>query len=156
MIKTNVKGVQEAKAAIKKSLEEFASNKFITVGIHEDAGSREDGETNAQIGAFNHFGTINIPARPWLDVGVMQGASVYSDVIKNTAEAGGNLDQALEQVGVLAVGYAQEYITELSDPPNSPATIAMKGSSNPLIDTGVMRSSVSYKVAEVKPEEGIG
>jgi hypothetical protein len=31
-------------------------------------------------------------------------------------------------------------------PPNSPVTIALKGSSKPLIDTGEMRGAVTWKV----------
>lgn len=54
--------------------------------------------------------------------------------------------QALRKIGVLAQGYIQEEITSLSSPPNSPVTIERKGSSNPLIDTGEMRASVTYKV----------
>jgi hypothetical protein len=31
-------------------------------------------------------------------------------------------------------------------PPNSPVTVALKGSSKPLIDSGEMRGAVTYKV----------
>ena len=37
-------------------------------------------------------------------------------------------------------------ITKLKEPPNSPYTVAVKGSSNPLIDTGELRSSISYEL----------
>lgn len=37
-------------------------------------------------------------------------------------------------------------ITTLKYPPNAPSTIKKKGSSNPLIDTGHMRSSIRYVV----------
>jgi hypothetical protein len=155
MIKTNVKGVQEAKAAMKKAIEDFMSDKFVTVGIHEDAGAREDGVTNAQIGAVNHFGGGNTPARPWLDIGVMKGVPLYSDVIRSVSESGENLDMALNRIGILAVTSAQEYITELNSPANAPSTVAKKGSANPLIDTGILRSSVSYKITATESEEGI-
>jgi hypothetical protein len=31
-------------------------------------------------------------------------------------------------------------------PPNSPVTVALKGSSKPLIDSGELRGAVTYKV----------
>lgn len=61
----------------------------------------------------------------------------------------------MEQVGAFAAGATQQYITDLRDPPNAPYTIEKKGSDNPLIDTGSMRSSVTYKVTDQKPDEGI-
>ena len=42
----------------------------------------------------------------------------------------------------------QRTIRNLSDPPNSPITIHNKKSSNPLIDTGRLRQSVTYKVVK--------
>ena len=38
---------------------------------------------------------------------------------------------------------------------NAPSTIAKKGSSNPLIDSGAMRQSVTYSVSPTKPSEGL-
>jgi len=51
-----------------------------------------------------------------------------------------------ETLGELIVGMIQKYLTDLSSPPLHPATIASKGSSNPLIDTGRLRESITYKV----------
>jgi hypothetical protein len=56
------------------------------------------------------------------------------------------LDQTLNKLGILAQGDIQQEITDLRDPPNAPATIKAKGSSNPLIDTGEMRSKVTWQV----------
>ena len=55
-------------------------------------------------------------------------------------------ERLLERVGLLTAARIQQEITDLRQPPNSPATIAAKGSSNPLIDTGKLRQSVSYEV----------
>ena len=49
-------------------------------------------------------------------------------------------------LGELVKGEVQRRIAELKTPPNAPATIARKGSSNPLIDKGVLRASATYKV----------
>ena len=46
----------------------------------------------------------------------------------------------------MARGDIVESITQLDTPPNTPKTIARKGSSNPLIDTGFLRANVTFKV----------
>jgi hypothetical protein len=52
----------------------------------------------------------------------------------------------LSRLGIMGQGDVQSEITSLSSPPNSPVTIKLKGSSNPLIDTGQMRAAVTYQV----------
>ena len=49
-------------------------------------------------------------------------------------------------VGAYAADVIQQRIVDLKEPPNSPITIALKGSSNPLVDTGHMRQSVTWEV----------
>ncbi|MGE7988950.1 hypothetical protein [Lysinibacillus fusiformis] len=54
-----------------------------------------------------------------------------------------------ERLGAKMVGDIQIKLTQLSDPPNAPSTIAQKGSSNPLIDSGGLRMRITYKVVRV-------
>ena len=51
-----------------------------------------------------------------------------------------------ERCGVVGQGVLQRQIVLLKEPPNAPATIALKGSSNPLLDTGVLLGSATYRV----------
>lgn len=51
-----------------------------------------------------------------------------------------------ERLGAKMVADIQEKLTDLDTPPNAPATIAQKGSSNPLIDSGGLRMRITYKV----------
>lgn len=53
---------------------------------------------------------------------------------------------ALEVVGQKAKTRIQKEIRDKSDPPNSPLTVAIKGSSSPLQDTNQMLNSVDYEV----------
>lgn len=53
-----------------------------------------------------------------------------------------------ERLGARIVRDVQKKITELNDPANAPSTIAQKGSSNPLIDSGGLRKRVTYKVVK--------
>ena len=98
---------------------------------------------------------ITIPARPWLVPGVQSGTIDYMRAIEKGVKKGDNLDIVLERVGIVAVGKVQQYMTDLKTPPNAPSTIAKKGSSNPLIDSGAMRQSVTYSVSPIKPSEGL-
>ena len=99
--------------------------------------------------------TVNIPARPWLNPGVNAGNEEYLKIIERALDNGETLNTALERVGVVAVGMVQKYMTELKTPPNAPSTIKAKGSSNPLIDSGALRQSVTFKVSSTKPTEGL-
>lgn len=56
--------------------------------------------------------------------------------------------EALERLGAMAQGDIQKEITSLRSPPNAPLTIALKGSSNPLIDTGEMRAAVTWAIED--------
>ena len=98
---------------------------------------------------------IGIPARPWLDVGVAQGNQEYINLIKDVIGDGGTLEKALEQIGTAAVGFTQEYMSDLKSPPNSKSTVAKKGFNNPLVNSGELRQSVSYKVVNKLPDEGL-
>ena len=147
---------QLAQAEIQRELAKLRGNKYATVGIHEDAGNTEDGAmTQAQNGALQNFGNNKIPARPWLIPGVESATPDVIDTIASGIEKGLPTDQIMEQVGAIAAGATQQYITDLRDPPNAPYTIAKKGSDNPLIDSGSLRASVTYKVTSTKPDEGI-
>lgn len=98
---------------------------------------------------------INIPARPWLIPGARSGNDEYLKIIETTIAKGGTAEEALGKVGVVAVAMVQKYMTDLSSPPNAPSTIKKKGSSKPLIDSGAMRQSVTFKIESGTPTEGL-
>lgn len=151
-----ITGLQQAQEALRKELAKLQGGKFVLVGIHESAGMVEGEDFSmATLGAVQQFGNDQIPSRPWLDVGVQSGSKEYLDIISEGVESGLNQDQILNQIGVTAVGYAQQYMTDLQNPPNAPSTVKKKGSSNPLIDTGAMRASVTYTIAGQTPQEGL-
>jgi hypothetical protein len=51
-------------------------------------------------------------------------------------------------LGQHIVDNLQEYLTAIDNPENHPFTIGRKESSNPLIDTGRMRDSITFKVVK--------
>lgn len=158
MLKPNIKArdLQFVKDDIQKAIAEFSTNDAVLVGLPEQAGQHEDDNiTNAELGALLHFGNEHIPARPWLDIGVARGNAKYAEVIERRVKAGENLEDCLEEIGVLAQGEVQLYMRELRSPPNAPSTVRQKGSDNPLIDNGELRQSVTHLVTNRLPEEGL-
>ena len=156
MIKVSIPNIRNIKQAILKGIEKTIPDnpKSITIGIHEDVGTHANSNmTVAKIGAINHFGADNIPARPWLDVGVASGKKEYTRIIRNVVGNGGSLDDALDIVAPVAQAATQQYIIKLKTPANAPSTIKRKNSTNPLIDTGQMSQSVKAKIVN-KPIKG--
>ena len=157
MINSNVKGFNQALNQLNKDLSKITTKKYVTVGVHEDENARPDGGiNNATLGAVQHFGTDNIPARPWLDVGVESAAGEIVDTMEEGIEDGLDAITILNRVGQVAVAGVQNYMDELSSPANAQSTIDRKGTDNPLIDTGELKQSVNYDVVSSKPTEGIG
>ena len=81
------------------------------------------------------------------------GNKAANKTINITVEAianGMDESQALSKAGILFKNAIQREITNLKEPPNAESTIFKKGSSNPLIDTGLMRSKVEWKLRPPK------
>lgn len=156
MINVSVPNMDKVLNDVSKELAKVTTDKFVTVGVHQDENARpSDTMTNATLGAIQHFGNERIPARPWLDLGVASSSQEIVDTIADAIEDGEPMDVALNRVGLVAVAGVQDYMDELSTPGNAPSTIAKKGADNPLIQTGELKQSVTYKITNTKPSEGI-
>ncbi|HSH50849.1 MAG TPA: hypothetical protein VK982_03910 [Bacteroidales bacterium] len=96
--------------------------------------------------------TVKIPERSFMRAGydkekeniIRQSEKLLEKVLKLELP----VKVFFETLGELIVGMIQKYLTDLSSPPLHPATIKNKGSSNPLIDTGHLRESITYKVVK--------
>lgn len=154
-MRMNVKNFQPTQAAIAKMAKEFEDMANVLVGIRGEAGNAEGGDiTLAQLGAIHEFGAPNIPPRPWLIPGAKSAEKdIEKAVVKFFPEDGP--DKTMEKIGLIAQNAIQNYIVELKTPPNAPATIERKNSSNPLIDTGTMLNSVTYVVTKENLVEGL-
>ena len=144
--------------AIMKEIEEL-SRASLLVGIQEQAKTKSQtkrgrtqkaGLSVAEYAAKNEFGTNEIPQRSFMrtafdeNINTIENAAAiqYGKIIDGDVP----LAQGLGLVGQVIVGLVQKKIRAIVFPPNSPATIAMKGSSKPLIDFGQMINSVTYVV----------
>ena len=114
----------------------------------------QDGTPVAAVAAAHEFGVRldesgpEIPERPFFRQAIRRIESGLSETLAGQVENGRLDPAAAGRVGAWASAIVQDSIVRLRTPPNSPATIARKRSSNPLIDTGHMRQSVTWKVNE--------
>lgn len=94
--------------------------------------------------------TIVIPERSFIRSTIDKNASNYRKLINRLAGEvyGAKLTtmRALDLLGLKVVSDMQRTIRAGIAPPNKPATIRRKGSSKPLIDSGVLLKSLKHKV----------
>lgn len=93
----------------------------------------------------NDQGTKNIPERPFMIPAGNKAANKTINITVQSIAGGMDESQALSRAAIMFKNAIQKEITNLKEPPNAPYTILKKGSSNPLIDTGLMRSKVEWK-----------
>lgn len=93
--------------------------------------------------------SVTIPERSFLRAGHDKNVN---RIIKQTERAIGQViagkmtvDDVLDLYGEQMSTAIKDYMRDLSNPPNSSATILAKGSSNPLIDTGDLLESITWK-----------
>lgn len=143
-----------AKALLARA-HKLAAGRVVRVGVLDDAPKREgDGGTGSQslleVAAQHEFGAGRIPQRSFIRGTVEAKGAEIADLQVSLAGRvlKGKLDpdQALEQLGAKVVGMVQTRIAAGIAPALHPDTIEKKGSSTPLIDTGQLRSSITYRV----------
>jgi phage gpG-like protein len=129
-----------------------ASKPHVAVGLVGATGSAEraPGLDNAGLGAIHEYGMSGMPQRSFIGATVDENKDAYVKQMVRTAGedivAGRGLDRSLKLAGLRVVGDIQQKIADGIPPPNSPVTIARKGSSKPLVDSGQLRQSLSFEV----------
>lgn len=132
-------------------LRSLLQDRAVKVGVLRGTGphpNSEEGLSIAQILAFNEFGTPTIPERPVIRFTLRNSRKRYRAVLTKLFRKvlNGKMRDtvALGTFGELVQTDVQLRILNLRTPPNAPSTIKLKGSSNPLIATGVVRQSIRW------------
>lgn len=120
-------------------------NAKLEIGFFETA-RYPNGAYVAQVARYQEFGTIHIPPRPFFRRAIVSNTNKWINYYKNNMKISNNNAYALNYVGELARGDIINSIKTLNNPPNTKSTIRQKKSSKPLIDTGLLVRSVSYRV----------
>lgn len=129
----------------------------VYVGVPEAEASRP-GEpiNNAELAYIQSNGSPlkNIPARPILEPVIKKNEKMISSrfqalATKSLNDPTVNINDELSKIGMIVRDKVKDNFTNPDNgwAPNSPATIAAKGSNKPLIDTGSLRKSIEYVVA---------
>jgi hypothetical protein len=93
---------------------------------------------------------VTIPERSFIrgsfDQNQQKWAEKFEFLLDQILTEQATTQDLLEALGIEASGDTQQFLTDLSDPPNKPITIANKGSDNPLVDDGHLRQAITWKV----------
>ena len=131
--------------AIGRSPTEF-NDLFIPEGTHVLARERGDGIQPV----YALMKSVTIPERSFMRAGYDSNRSDFEEKGDQLIQRALVLDitpqAAFDALGNYIVTSIQEFLTNLSDPSNSPATTGNKGSSNPLVDEGHLRDAITYKI----------
>lgn len=138
-------------------LRDLLQHRAVKVGVLRGTGphpNSEEGLSVAQVMAFNEFGTDTIPERSMIRFTLRARRRIYRRVLarlfRKVYEGRITDRAAIAAFGELVQTDIQQRIVGLKTPPNSPETIARKGSSNPLIGTGTMRQSIRWELTNVR------
>lgn len=111
--------------------------------------------TQVDVGTWNEFGVEidgveHVPERSFLRATI---DIKHKDITKRAATelqkaflGKQSVGDAYERIGIAVVGMVQKRISDGIAPGNAEVTMQRKGSSTPLIDTGQLRSAVTYEV----------
>jgi len=147
--------------AVKEAMDELLRHDVLVGITQESNGRAAEGSvaaTNAELLFIHTNGSpINgIPARPVIEAAIEHEKEQISSLIKAAADAATSGDKAgvkaaLERAGTQGANIARGWFT---NPANhwkalKPKTVKRKGSSRPLIDTGEMRKSITYKITRI-------
>jgi hypothetical protein len=150
-LKSNLKRLQDYAKAI-----EQAKRMTVAVGLpKEKVGSEvyKDGATVIEVGAKHEFGSFGVKQRSFLRLpfSVKQAEILRATQIQfnKVFEQGRSVDRALSLLGITATNISKEaFVTKGFGqwPDISEETKDNKGSSQVLIDTGILRSYITFIV----------
>lgn len=144
------------KAKIERELK-TARKLVALVGIPSDAKRHEDNPNIglAEIAFIMEKGSVvnNIPARPFMQQTRQRNEKRMMGLSKKLLKAISNGSttamDAIKKLGASYEGAMKRIFIEGAFAPNAPATVRRKKSTRPLIDTGLLRQSIKFKVAKV-------
>lgn len=133
-----------------------ASARKIGVGYPDDGKAEADGTSVAMVAAVHNFGakikrgekTTVIPERPFLEPAITRNRQQFIALnrvnVLKVLQGKMKIEQALGQLGAMAVGAVQREIKVGEYKELAVSTIKAKGSSKPLIDTAQMMQSTTF------------
>ena len=135
---------------------EKAKKMNVVVGITADKASSlvyESGANVLQVGTWHEFGRGNNPIRSFLrvpfDIKKKDIDKFVEEQFSDVLEGKKDTEKALGLIGLFATNISKKAFTTRGYgtwAPLEPETIEEKGSSAPLIDTGILRRAINFEV----------
>lgn len=147
--------VRDSDPGFRKLKKNFKGPNAVDIGVFAEQGSEV-----VIYAATNEFGTdragpnrnITIPERSFLRAGVDENKNEFRTFLESKAVrivlGKESKERVLSKLGALAQGKIQSRIAQGRFTPNAPLTIRIKGSTKPLIDTGRLRQSITWRIGK--------
>lgn len=145
------------------------NNSVVTVGVHKGAGKYKNGPEVSEVAFFNHFGTKNIPARPFISQAIDVNRvklNRLQDKLLNQVILGDKLVfTALKQLGKTMEIMIVSQIDNSNSwaVPNAQSTAEQKNrpggalrGATPLIRSGLLKRSITFKVQKSRGDSSAG
>lgn len=152
----NARVVQSNPGWLERLLKRYKDESVLAVGYpaSETGGIQyPDGTPVTLVAAVNVFGSQsrNIPSRDFMTAGAAaalagDAGKIAAELVPLLNEGKITIEEILEQMGPFAEGEFKAAFTGNEWAPNAQSTIDAKESSQPLIDTGLLRNSLTYVV----------
>lgn len=129
-----------------KEIKRQARKKVLTVGFFDE--TYPDGERIGKIATINEYGVPehNQPPRPFMRYTVAKSKKKWIDILQDILPENMDVERSLNILGDVVSEDVSQMISAFAIPANAPSTIRKKGFNDPLVDTGLMRDSVGWKV----------
>lgn len=159
MFTVNIKVKQknpDAMAQLKKRLQNI-SDKRVVAGFpkgklnnpHYEPEDGKPGPSIIDVAIWNNFG-IKVPRRDFMTPANNEWQKYFEQMVemhKDEIISGEiNIDNFLNLMGQAGAEFISEAIIKLRRPPNAPATIEHKKSSNPLVDSGDLSKAPVHEI----------
>ncbi len=148
MASVEFSGGDKLEAALKQIAERLGKASEVKAGFMSGA-TYPDGTKVAMVAAIQNYGAPakGIPPRPFFSGMVDKESPTWGDRLAKIIK-GANYDGqlSLERMGYSIASDLQQSILATNSPALAPSTIAAKGFSKPLVDSGHMLNSVEYDV----------
>jgi hypothetical protein len=148
--------VQSNPGWLERLLKRYKDESVLAVGYpaSETGGiSYPDGTPVTLVAAVNNYGSQSrgIPTRPFMEEGAKaaiagDAGDVAATLVPLLNEGKITIEEILKQMGPYAEASFKGVFTGHEWAPNAQSTIDAKGSAQPLIDTGLLRNSLTHVV----------
>lgn len=135
------------------------SGYMIEAGLFADSGLSDNGVPLPQIGAWQEFGTKNIPSRPWLSGGAefIDRAAMrqITAIARRLGRLPDNPETLLRPLAKAVAEGIRSYAINHAWTPNAESTERRKGFNWPLVETGAMIDAIDGRVKRYGRTRGI-